>query len=194
MEHKHFDSDDSISGTGFGGPIVDVRPQGVQWHPSLTVPFGTGHFSTAQPPRTDDFHALSTEPHGGGDPALHGPSESYSPFNLHSHIFGDQLGIHFWFSDFLNVNQNFLAHTTFELFLKLFNLRALFSDNDTGTSRKDSKSDPPGRPFNFYFRNAGMMKFFFDKLTNLIVLKDVVRIFFAGKPAGFPGFYDPQPQ
>jgi hypothetical protein len=39
-----------------------------------------------------------------------------------------------------------------------------------------------------------MMKFFFDKLTNLIVLKDIVGIFFAGKPPGFPGFYDPQPQ
>jgi hypothetical protein len=39
-----------------------------------------------------------------------------------------------------------------------------------------------------------MMEFLFDELTDLIVLKDVVRILFTGKPSGFPGFDDTQPQ
>src|SRR5215510_10130885 len=55
---------------GGGQPIVDVRPDGVQRHAALAIPFAPRDLASTEAPRARDADAVGAQPQGGGDRLL----------------------------------------------------------------------------------------------------------------------------
>jgi hypothetical protein len=79
----------------------------VERNPSLTVPFGSGNFRTAQSTRTLNLYALSSHAHCPRYTFFHGAPKSHATLQLQGDIFGHELAVKIRPSDFMNVDVGF---------------------------------------------------------------------------------------
>src|SRR5690606_33542504 len=107
LEDPDLDTDDAISGLGFGGTVVDVGTQGVQRHAAFAVPFGTSDVGTTE--AATNVHADATGAHAdrGLHGALHGATEGHTAFELLGNALGNQSRIGFRLAHFNDVDVHF---------------------------------------------------------------------------------------
>src|SRR6187397_436787 len=82
LEDPDLDAAGAERGESGRNAVIDVGAQRVQRHPSLTIPFHTGDFGTAETTRAVDTNALGTETHRRLHGALHGATERDAALEL----------------------------------------------------------------------------------------------------------------
>jgi hypothetical protein len=66
----------------------------------------------------------------------------------------------------------------FDLVLESGNFSAFFADDDTRPGCIDPKPDAPGRPFNFYPGNTGMVELVFHEPPDFKIFQDIIGVIF----------------
>ena len=191
LENEHFYTDQAVGGFGFCKAIVDVRSQGMQGNPALFVPFRPGHLGTTQSSGTDNFDTLCAESHGRRHTSFHGPSEGNPTLNLQGNVFSHKLRIDLRFSNFLNIDENFLGNQRFQIPLELLYFRTFFPNHYPGPGSKYAQAYTLGRSFDFYAGDTCMVQFLLDEFSDFMIFEDIIRIFLPGIPSGIPCFDDP---
>jgi hypothetical protein len=158
MEDQYFDANQTIGCVSFCKTAIDIGPQGMKWHSSLTIPFRSRHFGTTQASTTVYANALGAELHRRCHTLLHGPSEGDTSLQLLSDIFCYELSINLRFTDFKDINDHLTLRDAIEILLEFFNLGAFFPDNDPGARCVDIYLGLIGRPFDFYSGDTGVVK------------------------------------
>src|SRR5215475_9642213 len=110
------DADPAERRAGLVHPVVDVRPQRVQRHPTLAVELRPGHLRSAQPagalhPDALYSRALQRRLHG----LAHGPAEAHPARQLLGHALRDQLRVRLGVLHLENVELHLLAGELLQL-------------------------------------------------------------------------------
>src|SRR3989454_398685 len=73
LEDPDLHADGAVGGVGGGHAVVDVRPDGVQWHAAVAVPLAAGGLAAPPPPPAGGTGPLRAQPPRGGDPLFPRP-------------------------------------------------------------------------------------------------------------------------
>jgi hypothetical protein len=76
----------------------------VERNPSLTVPFGSGNFGTAQSACTLNLYALRSHAHCPRYAFLHSAPKSHTTLQLQSDVFGHELAVKVGPPDFMDID------------------------------------------------------------------------------------------
>ena len=131
-------ADHAVSGVGFTESVIDIGAQRVQRKLPLQIPFRPRDFSAVQAPRHANFNSLAAETQRRIDRFAHRAAERHALFELQRDRFRHQLRVELGLVHFLNVDENFALGLLRQIALQLLDLRALASDDDAGTRRRES--------------------------------------------------------
>ena len=176
FEDPHFDADDAVSGFGFGKTIIDIGAKRMKGYTTFAVPFRTAHFGATKATSAVDADAFRTEFERRLNALLHSTTEADAMLEIASYAFGDQLGIHLGFAQFLDVEKDFAVGHLAKIVLEHFDVFAFATDDDTGFRRKDADFDFVRSAFNLDAIDARATVFRLDKLLYAKVFFEPFRI------------------
>src|SRR5438046_1827627 len=140
LEDPHLDPAHAVSGVRSRFGIIDVAAQRVQRHPALAVPFGASDLGAAETAGAGDPDALGAKAQRRLNRALHRAAEGDAALELVGDALGDELGVDLRLADLDDVQADFRAGHFLQLFLELFDVRALLADDHAGTRRIDGNA------------------------------------------------------
>src|SRR5690606_21553692 len=110
LEDPYLHADQTISGAGFGGCVVDVCTQRVKRHTAFTIPLGTRNLGTAQAATNLHFDPFCSLAHGILHNPLHGAAEHHTALQLLRNAIGYQLRIEVRLTDLFDVDVHGHTH------------------------------------------------------------------------------------
>src|SRR5574340_14523 len=196
LEHPNLYTDDAISGFCFGGAVVDIGSQRMQWHTAFAIPLGTGDLNAVQATRTHDLDTLRTEAHRILHCTLHRAAEHDALFQLRGDAVGDQLRVDFRLAHLFNGNIDRLQpHALAQFGSQRLDILAFLADHHAWTSRVDRHLGVLGRALDNHLGYAGRCQFLFQESSNFnIPEQQTGKILAICKPLGVPIFSNAQPE
>ncbi len=155
-------------------------------HAPFFQPFGAGDFGAAQPAGHHDLDPQSPALHGPFHGPFHGPAEPHLFFQLHGHPFGHQLRVHFGTFDLDDLNSGFKTRHFFDHAAQAFDVRAFFSDDQTGPRGVNVHPQILARPFNADLRYRREFQTVFQKFPDLEIFLNEGGHLLEVKPLGVP--------
>ena len=195
LENPDLDPTHAISGVRFGFGIIDMGAQRVQWHTAFTILFDAGNFSTTQTTAAHDLDTFGAESHRRLHRALHGTAEGDTALELVGNALRHELGIDFWLADFDDVERHIRRRHLADRLAQRFNVRALFTDDNTGTRGIDRDAAQLGRTLDHHLRNRSLRQRFHDELADVQIFEQQPAIIGTFRiPAAVPCPVDLEPK
>src|SRR5258707_3378348 len=194
LEHPHLDAAGAVGGLGRGLAVIDIGPQGVQWHPALAIPFHARDLGAAEPAGTVDANALGAEPHRRLDGSLHRAAEGDPALQLLGDALGDQLCLDLGIPDLDDVEADLAVGDLGDVAAQFVDVGALLADDDAGTGRMQGDAGLFRGALDQHPRDRGLGQPGPEELAQLQIVEQLVAVFLAREPARIPGPVDPEPQ
>src|SRR3989338_2931116 len=172
LEPPSLYANDSISGFCFGGAVINIGTQSMQWHTALAIPLGASDFNAVQSARAHDLDALGAQSHRVLHRPLHRTAEHDALFQLRGDAVSDQLRINFRLAHFFDCQLDRLqSHALAQFCAQRLDILAFFTDHNAGASGVNSYFGVFGLTLNDHLRYTGRSQFLLQESANLDVLK-----------------------
>jgi hypothetical protein len=178
----------------FRSSVIDVRAQRVQRKLALQIPFAARNFGAVQAARYAHLDALAAEAQRRIHGFTHRPAESHALLELQGDRFRHQLRIQLRLVYFLNVDENLALGALGQIQLQLLDLRALASDDDAGPRGADGYPQLVAGAIHFDRADAGRLQPLPQRLAQLHIFLQQLRVVLLGEPAGTPRLVKAQPE
>src|SRR5699024_4489383 len=193
------DSDAAEGRAGLVEAVVDVRPEGVQRHPTLAVELRTRHLGATEATGALDPNALGPGAEGGLHPLAHGATEGHAGRELLGDALGDELGLDLGVLHLEDVQLDLLAGELLELATDAVGLGATATDDDARTRGVDVHPHAVPGALDLDARDAGPLHARGQEPADRHVLLDVVAVTLTllvgvGEPAALVVIGDAQPE
>src|SRR5215211_5732428 len=183
----HLDADPAEGGAGLVDAVVDVRPEGVQRHPTLAVELRPAHLGTAQASgalHPDALHARAL--HRGLHRLAHGATERHPAGELLGNPLRDELSIGLGVLHLEDVQLHLLAGELLQLTADAVGLCAAAADDDARPGGVDVDADPVAGALDLDLGDARALHALGHHPPNGHVFLDVVLVELVRIPAGLP--------
>src|SRR5208283_5368740 len=103
LEDPNFHTNYAVGRGCLGESIINISPQGVQWHSAFPIPLASRHFRASETSCGRDSDAFGSRLQSTRNGFLHGAAEGNTPLKLLSDILCDKLGINLRFTDLFDI-------------------------------------------------------------------------------------------
>src|SRR5688572_26290614 len=194
LEYPYLDADHAIGGLCFGGAVIDLGPQRVQWHASFAIPLRARDLDAVQATGAHDLDALRAQPHRIRDRTLHRAAE-HDPFlELLCDRIGDQLRIELGLANLLDVDVDRHAEHFLQLAAERLDVLPLLSDHHAWTRTVDRDLRGLGRTLDHDPADRRVRELLLEEIANLdVFLQHARKILAVGIPFRRPVAQHRQP-
>src|SRR4051812_5085829 len=192
LVEPHLHADGAVGRERLGEAVVDVGAQRLQRQLAVQVPLRTGDFRAVQAARHAHLDAPSAETQRRFHRFAHRAAERHALLELHRYRFGDELRIELRLLDLLDVDEDLAVGLLLDLLLELVDFRPLAADDDARARGVDVDLELVRGALDFNLRHAGMLEPGLERVAQLQVLVQQLRVVLAADPARAPRFVEPE--
>src|SRR4051812_29479662 len=194
LVEPHLDADRAVGGEGLREAVIDVGAQRLQRQLAVQVPLGAGDFRAIQAARDAHLDPARAEAQRRFDRLAHRAAERHALFELHRHRLADQLRVELGLLDLLDVDEDLAVGLLLDLLFQLVDFRALAADDDARARGVDVDLELIGGPLDLDLRDPRVHEPRLQRVAQLDVFVQQLRVVLVGVPARAPGLVEAEPE